>query len=300
MAATPQAIPNPAHITGYNILQISGFLATSCITLTAYFSRRIQRSRNWYMAMFMWMWWCIPYSLLMLSGHQLDVKTVPVPPRALCTIQAAFIYASPSSAGFANLSILAQISSILFEALYDKRGLSRQVSQSLLYVPLICYIIIFFISLSVGIDNLSQVNRSSTAAYCNINHIVPSAVSAVACLIAAVLILLLEAFTFALLWKHRVWLKRMKSSSSPLPISLFIRVACFSMGPIIASILAGASIGSNGLYENPAIVLITAGAPLLAALTFGTQRDIISVWMFWKRPSPDTQQGSSKESMEIV
>ncbi|KAH8833283.1 hypothetical protein DL96DRAFT_1705286 [Flagelloscypha sp. PMI_526] len=56
----------------------------------------------------------------------------------------------------------------------------------------------------------------------------------------------------------------------------------------------------HDVYENPAIVLTTAGAPLLAALTFGRQRDIVSVWMFWNPPSHDTQQGSSKKSMDIV
>ncbi|KAH8800569.1 hypothetical protein DL96DRAFT_798310 [Flagelloscypha sp. PMI_526] len=108
MVSVPHATPSLTHITGYNILQISGFLAISCITMTALFSRRIYRSPNWYMEMFMWMWWCIPYSFLMLSGHQLDVKKLPVPPRALCTIQAALVYASPSSAMFANFGLLAQ------------------------------------------------------------------------------------------------------------------------------------------------------------------------------------------------
>ncbi|KAH8828828.1 hypothetical protein DL96DRAFT_1017485 [Flagelloscypha sp. PMI_526] len=282
MVFAPSMTPNQAHIIGYNVLQILGFFATSCVTLTAYFSPRIHRSSNWYMAMFMWMWWCISYSLLMLGWHQFDVGTVP--PRALCTIQAAFIYASPSSAGFANFSILAQISSILIE------GVIRETRPiKLLYVPLICYITIFFISLSVGIDNLPQVIGVPLHAYCNINNIIPSAVSAIACFIAAVLILLLEVFTFALLWKHRAWLKRMKKSSRPPPIGLFIRVVCFSTGPIIASILSAASIRSNALYENPAVVLLTAGAPLFAALTFGTQQDIINAWKFWKRPVPLTQ-----------
>ncbi|KAH8833282.1 hypothetical protein DL96DRAFT_1811786 [Flagelloscypha sp. PMI_526] len=297
MASAPPATPNPTHIAGYNILHICGFLATSCITLTAYFSRRIHRSPNWYMAMFMWMWWCIPYSLLMFSGHQLDVKKVPVPPRALCTIQAAFVYASPSAVSLANFGILAQISSLLFEALYEKPGLSKKISRSVLYAPLICYVTIFFISLSVGIDNLPRVNRSSTGAYCNIDHPLPSGISSVASLVAAVLILLLELFTFALLWKHRAWVKRMKTSSNPMPISLFIRVVCFSMGPIIGSIFSGSSVGSNGMYHNPAIVLVTAGAPLLSALIFGTQRDILCVWMFWKKPSPYTHHLSSKETV---
>ncbi|KAH8833284.1 hypothetical protein DL96DRAFT_1705287 [Flagelloscypha sp. PMI_526] len=277
MASTSPATPNPTHIAGYNILQISGFLATSCVALTAYFSRRIHRSPN--------------------CGHQLDVKKVPVPPRALCTIQAAFIYASPSSASMANLGILAQISSLLFEALYEKPGLSKKISHLLLYAPLTCYIIIFFISLSVGIDNLSNVNRSSTGAYCNIDHPIPSGISSVASLVAAVLILLLELFAFALLWKHRAWVKRMKTSSNPMPISLFIRVVCFSVGPIIGSILSSYSINSNEVYQNPAIVLVTAAPPLLAALIFGTQRDILSVWMFWKRPSPYTHHLSSKETL---
>ncbi|KAH8833268.1 hypothetical protein DL96DRAFT_1677449 [Flagelloscypha sp. PMI_526] len=288
---------NPTIIAGYNILQCLGFLATSCITLTAYFSRRIQRSRNWYLAMAMWTWWNIPYSLLMLSGHQLDVKKVPVPPRALCTIQAAFIYASPSSAAFANVGIIGHISSLLFETLYEKAGLSRKVSRSLFYLPLICYATIFFISLSVGIDNLSKVDRSASGAYCHIDVPVPFRVSAGACLIAAGLNLLLEVFTFALLWKHRAWVKRMRTSSSPVPISLFIRAVCFSIGSIIGSIISGRTISSNGTFENPVVVLITAAIPLLAAVTFGTQRDILRVWMFWKKP---TYPPPSKEAASSV
>ncbi|KAH8833285.1 hypothetical protein DL96DRAFT_1585616 [Flagelloscypha sp. PMI_526] len=297
MASAPSATPNPMQIASYNILQIAGFLAISCVTLTACFSRRIQRSPNWYMAMFMWMWWCIPYSFLMFSGHQLDVKQVPVPPRALCTIQAAFVYASPSALTVADFGILAQISSLVFETLYQKPGLSKQISRPLLYVPLVFYVTIFFISLSVGIDNPSKVNRSSTGAYCNIDHPLPSTVSSVASLIATVMILLLELFTFILLWKHRAWVKRMKTSSTPMPISLFIRVTCFSMGPITGSIFSAFSIGSNEAYQSPTVVLLTAAAPLLVAFVFGTQQDILSVWAFWKRTSPYKHNLSNKEAM---
>ncbi|KAH8833269.1 hypothetical protein DL96DRAFT_1585563 [Flagelloscypha sp. PMI_526] len=278
----------PTPIAIYNILQILGFLANSSIALTAYFSRRVHRSSNWYMAILLWAWWNIPYLLLMFTGYQLSRKDVPVPPRALCTIQAALIYATPSSAGFATFGILGQIASLLFEILYEKPGLSQKVSRSLLCIPVIGYVAIFFISLSVGIDNSSEVKRSATGAYCNMSHPLPSVVSAIACLASVVLILLLELFTFALLWKHRAWVKRMKTGSRPIPISLFIRVACFSSGPIAGTIFSISSIGSkttNGPYQKPTIMVLTAGFPLLAAVALGTQRDILRVWMFWKRPS---------------
>ncbi|KAH8800570.1 hypothetical protein DL96DRAFT_1823921 [Flagelloscypha sp. PMI_526] len=88
----------------------------------------------------------------------------------------------------------------------------------------------------------------------------------------------------------------MKTNSSPIPISLFVRVACFSMGTIVASILSGTSIVTGTAYHNPAVVLVTAGAPLLAAVVFGTQRDILSVWMFWKRSVRGTDFQFNKEA----
>ncbi|KAH8804026.1 hypothetical protein DL96DRAFT_1563301 [Flagelloscypha sp. PMI_526] len=153
--ASVLAPPNPIHIAVYNTLNIVGFLANFSITLTAYFSRRIHRSRNWYLAMMTWTWWNIPYLLLMLGGHQLDVKTVPVAPRALCTIQAALIYSGPPTVAFANLGVIGHIASLLIETLYEKTGLSNKVSRS------------------VGIDDLSKVTRNATGAYCGIDNPLP-------------------------------------------------------------------------------------------------------------------------------
>ncbi|KAH8799254.1 hypothetical protein DL96DRAFT_1638157 [Flagelloscypha sp. PMI_526] len=291
--------PNPTLVAGYNLLNILGFVVLSSIVFTAYFSPGIHRSRNWYMAMFIWIWWCIPYS--MLIGRQLDTEDKP-PPKALCTFQASLVYASPPSVISANFALLAQIFSLLTETLYQRKGLEKKVSSVLLCLPIVVYVTIFFISLTVGIDNPSLVGRSSTATYCNIKHTVPSSVSSVACISFAIMLLLLEAVTFSLLYRHRNWVKQMKTSASPAPISLIVRIAFFSIGPIIAAILGGSSIGTQTLFDNPSIVLVTAASPLLAAAIFGTQNDILNVWMFWRRSgaAPYSHKLESKEALQTA
>ncbi|KAH8823971.1 hypothetical protein DL96DRAFT_1713326 [Flagelloscypha sp. PMI_526] len=285
----------PTYIAIYNILLIFGFLVNSSVILTAYISHRVHRSPNWYLAMVLWAWWCISYLLLMFAGYQASGSEAPVPPRALCTIQAALIYASPSSTVFATCGILGHIASLLLEILYERPGLSKKVSRSLLCIPVIGYVTIFSISLSVGINNSLDVKRNVTGAYCNIRHPLPFVVSALACLVSTVLSLMLELFTFALLWKHRAWVKRMKTGSAPIPISLFVRVVIFSVGPIAGTIFSISAIGSktaNGPYEKPSIIIFTA-----AWVALGTQRDILGVWMRCKQPSSKPDQFSQEATV---
>ncbi|KAH8804072.1 hypothetical protein DL96DRAFT_1563190 [Flagelloscypha sp. PMI_526] len=250
----------------------------------------------------MWDWWCILYLLLMLTGYQLTGPEAPVPSRVLCTIQAALIYVIPSSATFATCGIVGQIASLLLEILYEKPGLSRKVSCTLLFIPVVGYVTIFFISLSVGIDNPLEVKRNVTGAYCNISHPLPFVVSAKPTLAAFVLMMLLEFFTIVLLWKHRTWVKHMKTGSAPIPISLFIRLVCLSVGQIAGTIFSISSIGSesaNGPYENPAIIIFTAAVPVIEGIALGTQRDILGVWMFCKKPSYMPGQSSEEAAITL-
>ncbi|KAH8823976.1 hypothetical protein DL96DRAFT_1713332 [Flagelloscypha sp. PMI_526] len=270
----------PTYVAIYNALLILGFLINSSVILTAYISHRVHRSPNWYFAMFMWAWWCISYLLLMFTGYQQSGSEAPVPPRALCTIQAAMIYAIPSSASFATCGILGHIAALLIEILYERPGLSQKVSRSLLCIPVIGYVTIFFTSLSVGINNSFEVERNITGAYCKIRHRLPFSISAIACFASAILNLLLashnviKVFTFALLWKHRAWVKRMKTGSTPIPINLFFRVVIFSVGPIAGTIFSVSSLGAklgNGPYEKPIIVILTAALPFCEGIALGTQ-----------------------------
>ncbi|KAH8799302.1 hypothetical protein DL96DRAFT_877509 [Flagelloscypha sp. PMI_526] len=91
---------DPTVVIIYDLLIIIGFIVCTAVLLTAVISRRIIRSRPWYIFMGFSSWWAIQHQLLV--GNQL---TLVPPPHPLCLLQSSFIYAAPPAITFSLIFV---------------------------------------------------------------------------------------------------------------------------------------------------------------------------------------------------
>ncbi|KAH8817914.1 hypothetical protein DL96DRAFT_1623741 [Flagelloscypha sp. PMI_526] len=272
---------NPTVITVFDVLLIVGFVACTAVLLTAWLSKTIIRSRPWYILMGLTSFWSIQY--LFLLGNQ---YTDSPPPRAVCLIQSSFVYAAPPANMFALLGIFLQILLLLVEAVHKKPGLEGKFSPFIIGLPFLTYLVIFSLALVNGIQHPENVTRSKDHLTCHHASGPSTFITASLVLIGCALTFIIEAVTFSIFWRHK---EMIHSKTRLLSFSVAIRSAVFSLAPLISACISVSRIVqiSTDAPRTPTPDLVMAGLPLVAGLIFGSQRDIIAVWMFW-RQSPNT------------
>ncbi|KAH8817906.1 hypothetical protein DL96DRAFT_1715613 [Flagelloscypha sp. PMI_526] len=274
----------------FDLLLIVGFFVCTAVLLTAVFSKRIVRSRQWYIFMGFGSWWAIQHQLLL--GHQL---TPGPPPHFLCLLQSSFIYAAPPANTFCLLCIFLQLFLLLLEALKNRPGLERMFSPFLIGVPFLAYFGVFLVALANGLGHPEQVARDEHGLTCHLTSSATMYLTAGLVTFACIAMIIIEVFTFTLLWKNydRVQQLNFTTQGDQISLSIAIRTSIFSLLPILA---VGVSIGmivsrssSTNSSEPPSAApdLVMAVLPLSAGVIYGTQRDILAAWMFWK-PSLST------------
>ncbi|KAG9224960.1 hypothetical protein CCMSSC00406_0001889 [Pleurotus cornucopiae] len=82
--------PNPALITAFNVVQMTGLVLLLAVILTAWLAPSVKRSIAWFNVIISWIF--SASSFLLLMGRQ----TGPEPPFGLCLFQSMLIYAAPA------------------------------------------------------------------------------------------------------------------------------------------------------------------------------------------------------------
>ncbi|KAH9482471.1 hypothetical protein JR316_0004571 [Psilocybe cubensis] len=93
---------------------------------------------------------------------------------------------------------------------------------------------------------------------------------------------LCSVWTMTILYK-RMYGSGRENSGFTLDLNLPIRVMCFAVYIIVAMSLSLLSVTSP---SSPAPDLVIASAATVVILIFGTQKDILGVIVFWRRPAP--------------
>ncbi|KAH8817908.1 hypothetical protein DL96DRAFT_1623723 [Flagelloscypha sp. PMI_526] len=275
---------SPTLVITFDVLLIVGFVVCTGVLLTACTSKRIVRSRPWYIFMGLGSFWSIQYSLLL--GNQL---TIGPPPPFLCLIQSSFIYAAPPGNVLALLGLFLQIYLLLVEAVYDKPGLEKMISPFTLGLPFLAYLLIFLIAIANGLQHSDKVVRNEAHFTCHHASGSSPFITSGLVLFASGLIIILEGLILMIFLKKRSKLHALKVSkpTSFVSFSIFIRSAIFSLLPLIAICVSISRIVQRSMDtpRTPIPDLMMACLPLLAGVIFGSQTDMIAVWMFWKKPS---------------
>jgi len=255
----------------FNSLQMFGLVAIIAVTSTAVLSAQIKRVSTWYIFMGGWVLWCISFSLLF--GNQEN----GCPAYWFCLLQAALIYAGPPANACATLAILLEL---YFSMKTTLNGLDnpRWRTIVLTVAPPATYLVIFLEALVYGLVNPGVVKRDVSGMYCGITSGLPAKISASLVGIFSVTMLIYQGLTFTVLYRNWLAFRRLQVSpkNKNLSLSMIIRVSVYSFLPILAlglSVEAVILTTSSGLAQ-----IATATLPGLAALIFGSQKDILSVF----------------------
>ncbi|KAJ6453554.1 hypothetical protein C8R45DRAFT_1223142 [Mycena sanguinolenta] len=257
-------------IMAFNILSALGFVSLAIVFFTALLSPSVKR---------LWMVFCIPPFLVI--GHQTPFE--PPPSFAPCAIGSAMMYASRPFAAFGSLSLILQLYLCICTGL--KRGQVRpHIVLVLLVIPPVLYLIILLWTSILGITNPEQVALAHGGFYCGLNIESPAIFGACLVVLATTASLVIEVMIMILLCRHwRAFRALQRRDEHAVSLSIVIRISVFAILPVIGLILSFLTYDAK-LLDNvwPPYNLLLASFPVTAAVIFGSQTDIVRVWMFWR------------------
>ncbi|KAJ6632139.1 hypothetical protein B0H10DRAFT_5994 [Mycena sp. CBHHK59/15] len=286
-----QESPTSTHtqIAVFNAFAFLGLLWLSAVLITAAASRAIQRSKAWFAHLGAWA--TFSFSCLFIVGRQ----TGPEPPYTVCLFQAGMIYACPPLTGVSGFCFLLDIYLGLSAVLF-KRKINPLWSSFLATFPYL-FSICIFIRTILFVEDPSTVQRHISHLYCHITTPTDALVSGILVIVSGTLLLCLEAWIIIILHKNWMDFRYLSKSGPQYALSIFIRFGLFT---IVYSF--GVGLGtftvSVGNVSFPYWSVLLPTVPIFAALAFGSQMDILQVWMFW-RPSTGAATGE-RGSAEVV
>ncbi|KAJ7818815.1 hypothetical protein B0H13DRAFT_397205 [Mycena leptocephala] len=268
----------------FNFCQIFGFLSLAIIMFTAWLSPRVRRTPAWYLFMASWMFFCLSYFLI--AGQQVGAE----PSFGICATQAALVYAAPPLTSCVSLSFLLQLYSTVSSVLRNGRS-SRTRTIALQIFPFVVYFVFFIESLAICLSNRDEVARSISGMFCHLTNPFQVKITATVVILAMTSMLVYEVLTIALLYRNWTAFQRLRvRTNDAVSLPLLIRVTVFSFLPMVAMVVSSMAFLSTSPIVAAETNLVVAFLPIAAAVIFGTQRDLLSVWMFWKKPAPLQEQ----------
>ncbi|KAF8216584.1 hypothetical protein K438DRAFT_1953500 [Mycena galopus ATCC 62051] len=269
MASSPSgaSVPDPDGTSSlavlYYALEIAAIVFIGLGILPALLTGRVSRTTTWYAFMLSWMWYSI--TNVLLAGRQSSTE----PPFSLCLFQAGLIYASPVFTCATGLAFIIE--------LYLRLGSLKPVQ--LIVAPLLLNLTVFLEVIIYGLHNRSSVRLNPSGLYCHIATDIQTdfaSILVILLIIPTILIEGLTAWTFYRTYRQEV--NPANPQASNWPPTLFIRTVFFTF---VASI--GIAFGSIGLKDpGPALlasqIAAQASVPILCALVFLTQLDILQSW----------------------
>ncbi|KAJ7850756.1 hypothetical protein B0H13DRAFT_2086641 [Mycena leptocephala] len=264
-------------VMAFNILSGIGFLAPAAVFFTVLLSPSVKRVSTWYSYILAWMVFCITPFLVI--GHQTHFD--PPPSFAPCVVDSALMYASPDRSPQLYLNVSTRLN----------RGEVRPESVYVLLVipPMLCLIMFIWIFIERllsyrGIVIPDQVELEPGGFYCHLSGQLPAIVGGVLVGFATTAALVVEVLIVTLLCRNwRAFRALQRCGDHGGSLSIIIRVSVFAILPIIGLALSFTAYVPN-LVEKIFVPynLLLASLPLAAAVIFGSQADILNVWMFWR------------------
>ncbi|KAF9062313.1 hypothetical protein BDP27DRAFT_1451820 [Rhodocollybia butyracea] len=225
-----------------------------------------------------WVVFCMSYLLLFFSGHAFDGE----PELSLCIIQSSLTYAVSPFAAACALALVTQLFFNINSALTGNSiGGSRYWRVILIAAP---YAVFFFLVLESTIIALAAPNAEfSSISYCSLQSNVPSRITSALDVVLVLPVLVLNVLIYLRFRKHRAVLRTGNLKSMFIRVSAFmvfgiIAVAVGSLFFVIAFLNAEGS--NTGLVE---LDIILSTLPIAAVIVFGTHKDLLVVWLFWRK-----------------
>ncbi|KAI3615459.1 hypothetical protein WG66_011898 [Moniliophthora roreri] len=269
----------PADTSQYDTALVNLFVAFqlfglfgSIITCASALYSSVQRHPTWYSFIASWIISCFSYSLLFFGGQLF----APKPSLGLCTAQASLVYGAPPITATATLGLVTQIWFSVHSALRG-RTFTRQRLWGIviLFAPYILFVCIFTESLVIALVQPKSVRRTGSGMYCNTGVPIPGRLSAA--LVSVVLLIALGIEIRIIIALRRNY-KDLKSNAQTM--NLIIRVLAFTLFGVIAIVLG--VYFTFTVHHGAELNVLVSTLPVAAVLVFGTQKDLLQAWMFWK------------------
>ncbi|KAJ6576530.1 hypothetical protein DFH09DRAFT_1149593 [Mycena vulgaris] len=277
----------PPPFVVFDVLQLLALALLFAMLLPAMFSQAVHRMKTWFNLIVACVVYCI--SFLLLLGHQ----SGPEPPFQLCIFQAGLIYAAPATVAAAGLAFVVELYFRLSSTLSVTTVNERRITI-LLFVSPLAHLIVFWVAIFTGLsqpvgdEGVPIVLRDSSGQYCHINSSIPTTVTGVTVILFIALMIITEVYTVVYLIRRRSGFRGIRLPTGTFPLPLFIRTASYTLagglGIILVDILMNSSAATSG--SKYVVTDLMAIIPLSVALVFGSQMDIIGVYMCWRRKGP--------------
>lgn len=258
--------------------QATGAIGMLLVLLTVIFAPKVYRHFTWLNFCITWLIYCLSYLLLAFTGSQ----TSPEPPAyPLCLTQASMIYAAPVLVAMSTFALVLQLWFTLSKALAPPKAKQRDCLRNgfLLVSPYVAWLAEIIAILVIGTMHPNDVERAGHFVYCTITTGKPGNITAG--IVAGILLIMVgfDIYIGAMLYKN--W-RALHKSDHPfqIPLSLLVRVSVFSLVCVIGIGCAFVFLAEVSSFTGNIIISLM---PIIAFVVFGTQRDILNVWMFWKR-----------------
>ncbi|PAV16539.1 hypothetical protein PNOK_0815900 [Pyrrhoderma noxium] len=304
-------------------LQIAGgHILLPILVLTILFSKRISRHPIFVTFCISWIFSSIAYSVIVYKGRSSNDLLSLNPSFNTCLIQASLLNGVQALTSTMTLSLVIHLL-VLFKSFLKNKidspafGLSQRrgfiYTGVLIGVPFVAFVIFTLYTLIVG----------SALAYNSKEQIIPDSNVSIPGVFYCVILqnadftysltpglkllrdvyiyttaisfstVCLEMFIAYLVYRNRGFISERLPQEVGNWKTLFLRVVLFSIYRILSVSLNVAiiahpdelllvGIAKDNLY-NGVIDFIQASIPLVAFLTFGSERDVLRVWMFWRK-----------------
>lgn len=175
---------------------------------------------------------------------------------------------------------------------------SPRLDKFFLILPVAVFIACFaevILFLQPNVSNVVRVHNF----YCHMTTSAPSYIAAIIVIASGLYLFPLEIYTSILLYRHwnafRTITRRYgPSRDARLSLSMFVRVFLFT-------IMAMTGVGLSSISLVPSLLdfsLVFPIVPMIAAVTFGSQADIIRSWMFWQQRRPPVPEKPNSNQLD--
>ncbi|KAF7424535.1 hypothetical protein PC9H_009842 [Pleurotus ostreatus] len=278
-AGSPASSP---LIAAFNGVQLTGLVLLLAVVLTAWLAPTVKRSPAWYNVIISWIF--SSSSFLLLMGRQAG----PSPPFGLCLVQSMFIYAAPAMNACVCLCFALELFFSVFGATTQTRT-SFKWKFLIVSLPYVTTFLVCLEVLTIGLINRNLVERNAIGMYCHLSISAPSIVTGVIVIFVMISVLPVVAvviFMFIRNWSNFRTLCAEENGGVPRRMMIRFGIFCILPLPIVTISLVSWQFSDRSPSAAP-LAIVIATLPIMIALIFGTQWDILHVWMFWKRhPHP--------------
>ncbi|KAL5487907.1 hypothetical protein ACEPAI_6015 [Sanghuangporus weigelae] len=275
---------NSATLIAWLVLNVwPSHLGLPLLIITILVAKNIRRHATFINLCVTWIIVGLSSSLLLYAGFQ----TGSEPPRLLCLTQASLLYGQPGLTSVSAFALVFQVFYVMRAAFQERDPESHETLRkwTLLALPYVAFVVFATWTAFVGSNNPELVTRRRRFFYCSVKDSgLTNSITAFSLGVLLVTVCLELWILYIILSHWRTIRSSGLGGSVGMDLSLVCRIAAFTLWIILGMSLSALSIKAPQ-SAVPDMALATMGS--VVVLVFGTQRDILRTWMFWKRNRQD-------------